>query len=337
MKTRNLISFDWAMKRLLRNKANFEVLEGFLSELLHRNIIIKNISESEANKEYENEKGNTVDILVEADESELFIIELQYNNLLFYFHRLLYGVVKTLANYLEKGTPYDKIRKIYSISIVHYGIGEVEGEKKDKDKTPDDYIYHGFFNMTGVHSKNELRLTPGQRKTYNKTTIGEIMPEYYIIKLNNFNDVAVDTLDQWIYFLKHNKIEKNFTAKGFKKVEEVLNYDNLSPEEKIAHDKSIDRKLCAENAVETASVEGEIKGLEKGEAIGIEKGKAEGKAEEKTETAINCFNEGIPIEAIAKITNMTVEEIMEILNINQKSKIKNQKSISHAKIPRPQK
>ena len=33
---RSMISFDWAMKRLLRNKANFEVLEGLLSELLYR-------------------------------------------------------------------------------------------------------------------------------------------------------------------------------------------------------------------------------------------------------------------------------------------------------------
>ena len=31
---RKLITFDWAMKRLLRSKANFEILEGFLSELL---------------------------------------------------------------------------------------------------------------------------------------------------------------------------------------------------------------------------------------------------------------------------------------------------------------
>ena len=36
MTARSMISFDWAMKRLLRNKANFEVLEGFLSELLRR-------------------------------------------------------------------------------------------------------------------------------------------------------------------------------------------------------------------------------------------------------------------------------------------------------------
>ena len=31
-----LVSFDWAVKRLLRNKANFGILEGFLSELLRQ-------------------------------------------------------------------------------------------------------------------------------------------------------------------------------------------------------------------------------------------------------------------------------------------------------------
>ena len=40
MKTRNMISFDWAMERLLRNKADFGILEGFLSELLRRDITI---------------------------------------------------------------------------------------------------------------------------------------------------------------------------------------------------------------------------------------------------------------------------------------------------------
>ena len=34
MADRQLISFDWALKRLLRSKANFEILEGFLTELL---------------------------------------------------------------------------------------------------------------------------------------------------------------------------------------------------------------------------------------------------------------------------------------------------------------
>ncbi|MCL2131193.1 MAG: Rpn family recombination-promoting nuclease/putative transposase, partial [Lentimicrobiaceae bacterium] len=71
MATRSMISFDWAMKRLLRSKANFDVLEGFLSELLRREIKIKNIAESEGNKADKEDKFNRVDILVEADDREL--------------------------------------------------------------------------------------------------------------------------------------------------------------------------------------------------------------------------------------------------------------------------
>ena len=48
---KQLVRFDWAMKRLLRQKDNFVILEGFLSELLGEDILIRNILESESNKE----------------------------------------------------------------------------------------------------------------------------------------------------------------------------------------------------------------------------------------------------------------------------------------------
>ena len=44
------IRFDWAVKRLLRNKANFGVLEGFLTVLLGETIRIVEILESEGNQ-----------------------------------------------------------------------------------------------------------------------------------------------------------------------------------------------------------------------------------------------------------------------------------------------
>ena len=94
-----MISFDWAMKRLLRQKANFEILEGFLSELLRRKIVIKSIGESEGNKTNKENKSNKVDILVEADNRELVIIELQYNYVDEYFHRMLYGTSKSITDY----------------------------------------------------------------------------------------------------------------------------------------------------------------------------------------------------------------------------------------------
>ena len=58
METRCMISFDWVIKRLLRQKANFGILEGFLSELLRCNIIIKNIGESEGIRTNRDDKSN---------------------------------------------------------------------------------------------------------------------------------------------------------------------------------------------------------------------------------------------------------------------------------------
>ena len=79
MTKRNLIRFDWVIKRLLRNKADYTVLEGFLSVLLNEDIKIINIKESESNQEYAVDKFNRVDILVENSSGELFIIEIQNN------------------------------------------------------------------------------------------------------------------------------------------------------------------------------------------------------------------------------------------------------------------
>ena len=53
--TKRLVRFDWAMKKLLRNKANFSILEGFFSELLSRDITIQNLLESESNKQTKTE------------------------------------------------------------------------------------------------------------------------------------------------------------------------------------------------------------------------------------------------------------------------------------------
>ncbi len=72
--TKKLIRFDWAVKKLLRNKANFVVLEGFLSELLFDDIKIQKILESESNQDTENDKYNRVDILTQNSKNELYFI-----------------------------------------------------------------------------------------------------------------------------------------------------------------------------------------------------------------------------------------------------------------------
>ena len=112
---RNTIRFDWAIKRLLRNKANFGILEGFLSELLGDDIKIQSLLESEGNQESRDNKYNRVDMLVSNAKNELIIIECQTTRVQDYLMRMLFGVSKLIVDHLDLGLNYNEIKKVISI------------------------------------------------------------------------------------------------------------------------------------------------------------------------------------------------------------------------------
>jgi predicted transposase/invertase (TIGR01784 family) len=182
---RPLISFDWAIKRLLRQKANFGILEGFLTELLKQEIIVKSIPESETNKQTEDDKTSRVDILCENIKGELILIELQYYAELDFLHRMLFGVSKLITDYLKEGEPYGNVKKVYSINIVYFDLGH-----------GDDYVYYGKTDFTGIHQQDTLQLSAAQKTKWQKESPNQVYPEYYIIKVNNFDNVAKDSLDE---------------------------------------------------------------------------------------------------------------------------------------------
>ena len=119
---KKLVRFDWAMKKMLRHKANFDILEGFLSELLGDEVKIKQVLESESNKETEDDKFNRVDILVENQKGELIIIEVQSTQEHDYFHRMLYGASKAIAEHIKEGQAYANVKKVISITIAHFDL-----------------------------------------------------------------------------------------------------------------------------------------------------------------------------------------------------------------------
>ncbi|MDZ7778169.1 MAG: Rpn family recombination-promoting nuclease/putative transposase [Bacteroidales bacterium] len=230
MKNRNLIRFDWAIKRLLRNKADYSVLEGFLSELLKDDILIDSILESESNQKIDSDKFNRVDILVKNSKGELAIIEIQNENEYDYFHRMAYGTSKVITEYISVGEPYKNIKKVYSINIVYFDLGQGE-----------DYIYHGKTDFLGMHKSDKLKLSAKQTELLGgKTDPYQIYPEYYVIKVNNFDDIAKDSLDEWIYYLKNNDIKDEFNAKGIEKAKKRWRVDSLSDDERERYLKHIE-------------------------------------------------------------------------------------------------
>ena len=216
MRHRTHVRFDWAMKRLLRQKANFVILEGFLSELLKDDITILEILDSESNKETEEDKYNRVDILVKDKRGRLIIIEIQNSYASDYFLRILYGISKVIVEHMKEGDRYSKVKKTISINIVYFDLGQGS-----------DYVYHGFTSFRGLHNDDLLSLTGAQRQTFGESRIEDLYPEIYLLKVNQFDDNARDSLDEWLYFLKHSEIKSGFQARGLREASEVLQRANM--------------------------------------------------------------------------------------------------------------
>ncbi|MDR2233686.1 MAG: Rpn family recombination-promoting nuclease/putative transposase, partial [Tannerella sp.] len=172
-KPKSLLRFDWALKRILRHKPDYKVLEGFLSVILKEDIRIISISESEANQEHPGDKFNRVDIFVENSRGEFVIIEIQSSYEVDYYFRMLYGVSKTIAEHINRGDSYDKVRKVYHINIVYFKRGKLGLGK--------DYVYHGITEFRGIHKNDVLQLTASQKKQFRSDSVRELYPEYYIL------------------------------------------------------------------------------------------------------------------------------------------------------------
>lgn len=257
----NLIRFDWAMKRLLRQKANFDILEGFLSELLKEDIIIQQLLESESNQEEATLKFNRVDILAINSKKEFIIIELQNNSEADYLHRMLYASSKVVTEHFNLGEPYANVKKVYSVNILYFNLGQ-----------GDDYVYHGTTQFRGIHQGDVLGLSESQKKSFSKDEVFHIYPEYYIIKVNNFNDLAKDSLDEWIYYLKNNKIKDGSKAKGLYEVQKKLEYEDLTEQEKINYRKAIENIVIDADVIRTGRQEARDAGWKEGRKEGIEQG-----------------------------------------------------------------
>ena len=308
----NYIRFDWAMKRLLRDKANYVVLEGFLASLLGKRFKIHRFLESEGNQEDEEDKYNRVDILAESEDGELCIIEVQNSRELSYFHRMLYGVSKAITEYIGLGKPYEEVRKVYSINIVYFELGQGK-----------DYVYHGKTEFVGLHQPHDtLKLSVRQNEKFfgnkeldvmKRKAASDLFPEYYVLRVNDFDKVATTPLDEWIEFLKTGNISAKAKAAGLSEARERLRVDALSDKDRQAYYRHMESVRHMKSLFDTSRDEGYEEGMDKGLAKGMDKGLAKGLAKGRSERAKEIAKQlkamGLTTEQIAQATGLTLDEI----------------------------
>ncbi len=281
-----LIRLDWALRYLLKDKVDYKILEGFLSELFKKDVTVVDVLESESNKTHEQDKYNRVDLLVKTKEDEHIVVEFQASSEHDYFSRIIYGGSKVLVENLYAGDGYMEVKKVIGVSIMYCNVGESE-----------DYIRHGKMQFLGYHDKKPVMLSASEKENIygakGYASPDDICPEYYIISLPKFDKNVKDRLDEWIYFLKTTTIQPSFKAKGLEKAKKRFSRISLNAEERWEYDAFLKNEGHQKSTWLT--------------------NRNDGKAERDRELVLSMHENGMPITDIAKWLKLNVEKVTQIL------------------------
>ena len=275
------IRFDWAVKRMLRDKANFAVLEGLITVLTGEVVKIEELLESEGNQESANDKFNRVDIKAKNVKGEIIIVEVQLTRQLYFLQRMLYGVSKAITEHIDIGQKYDEVKKVYSINILYFDLGKGS-----------DYLYHGKTVFTGVHTNDLLEVNIKEAEELRMRVPQDIFPEYYIIRVNEFNSVATTPIEEWLDYLKNNRIKDDTSTPGLKEARKKLLYMTMSDKERRAYDAHMDDIMVQNDVLDTAKMEGRAEGI--------------------MLTAKNLKAMGLSVADIIKATGLSEDDIMKL-------------------------
>ena len=292
----NYIRFDWAIKRLLRQKANFGVLEGFFTVLLDEKVeIIEMLESKDQMQNYY--KFNRVDIKAKNSKGEIIIVEVQNIHEMPFRERVVYDATKGITEHISLDESYYEAKKIYSISIFYFDIGK-----------GNDYLYHGQNIFTGVHTGDRLEVSVREKYLLVHKLPAELLPEYFLIRVNEFNQVAITPLEEWLEYLKDGIIRPDTTAPGLMEAREKLLYHNMSDGERYAYNEYLSDLMIQNDALEGSKLEGFQEGLEEIRQQRLQ----QGVLQERNEIAANMKKLGLDIPLISQATGLTPEEIAKL-------------------------
>ncbi|MBD5306395.1 MAG: Rpn family recombination-promoting nuclease/putative transposase [Bacteroides sp.] len=291
------IRFDWAIKHILRDKANFDILEGLISVLLGEEVKIEELLESESNQDNDRDKFNRVDIKAKNSKGHIIIVEVQLTRQLYYLERILFGACKAITEHINIGDKYDQVKKVYSISILYCDYGQ-----------GDDYVYHGETVFKGIHTGNDLLVNMKEQGVIVPHLPREVFPEYYLVRVNAYDKIPENPLDEWLTYLKTGKIKEDTRTPGLQQVREKLRILAMTPQQRRDYDEHMDNIMVQNDVLETARDEGRAEGR----AEGLEEGLAKGRASAIVEVALNMKRQGFSAEAISRITGIAEAEILAL-------------------------
>ena len=289
-----LISFDFAIKYLLKNKGDYDIIEGFISALFasqgYPPIKINALLDSESNKEELELKKSIADLVVEDAEGNKYKVEIERAYTPNFMHKACFNSSRLVVDGIYGSQDYTTIKKIFHISLLYFSTKEMQKP-----------IYHGKTIIHEVDTKHPVDVTIANEGLVIFNT-PNVFPEYFFISVPIFDDVINSEIDEWLYVMKHSEIRQGFKSPYMTKVAERLSVIKMSSEERNEYIYYQKQSVHSQDILSAAEAKGEAKG------------KAEGRAEAIEKTAINMLKEKIGDKLISSVTGYSLEEISKLKN-----------------------
>jgi predicted transposase/invertase (TIGR01784 family) len=294
-----LISFDYAIKYLLRNKADYDIVEAFISALLavvgYPPIKIKALLDTESNRESAEHKKSIADLLVQDEQGRNYIIEIERNVRVDFLSKAFFNTSRLAVDTARSGEPYEKIEKIFHINLLYFAPPRLTA--------PIQYGRHWFKEIP-----SESSLVPFEQATNSSfLNYNNIFPEYFVVFIPLFNDLIHQEIDEWLYMLKHSEVKPEFQSSYMSKVVERLSMLQMTDQERNEYMQYVQEKV-EEHARFLGAAEQRY-------TQGRSEGFLEGVAQEKKETAKKLLKAGISEAIIIESTGLSLEELAQIKRI----------------------
>lgn len=286
-----LVSFDFAIKYLLKDKSSYDIVEGFISAVLqeqgYKAVKIVALLDSESNKEEYSQKKSLADLIVEDEEHNKYIVEIERQEVRNFVHKSCFNTSRLIVDQISSGTDYLEINKVFHISLLYFRIG-------------DSTMYHGKTIVKEVESGKRLsiHIEDQHKKVYDAT---DIFPEYIFISIPQFDDKIEKEIDEWLYVMKNDDVKPEFKSPYMRRVAERLDVLKMTTEERNAYHKYQKEVFTYKDAIDNA--------LDKGRA----EGRAEGEKARSIEIARKLLQQGMRASDVINITGLSSDGVDEII------------------------
>ena len=236
------------MDTLLRKKANFEILEGFLSVLLEDDVSVLEIVEDESRETWSDDgQSNHMDIKVRVGVDEVVLVELQAVREVDDLQRNLLDAAKWLLGQFGVGEARGSFARVISVTLLYCELG-----------CGTDYVYRGTTSFRGLRDGAELSVKASPLETF-------------LIRVDEFERDVRDPLEQWLHFMKRGRIPDEFDAPGMDRARLSMNVFSLKDSDRWDYEHfikavrirksvkrtiEIDREIARKNAFEIGWAEG---------------------------------------------------------------------------------